>query len=352
MFTRLILCLALCGSAPLLLPAQTLEWVFYDTGTGCATEQTDCNNNRQCYGLQYTPSITGTATSYTLGFLANCVGGGTAALAGSSCTMTDNTDIQSACDFNLIQILPSGNSGALPVTAGQPVILHQVCLTLSITETMTFNEDESLALTVSIDLPGGGGATDELDYTPFRATAIDCGATLPVVWTDFSAYERGKDVQLDWSVAEEINHDRYVVEWSTDGQSFSELATVRNAGSAIGTSRTYGYIHHDAPAGILYYRIHQHDLDGQYDYSPIATVERTANGNDLLLYPNPATAEVNLAGDAAATGPVRILNTAGALVREFPAGEGRATRALSLLGLPPGVYLVRAGMHTRRLVIR
>ncbi len=356
MFTKIILCLGLLSSAPFLLTAQTLDWVFLEEGSveGCGPG-TDCATGQQCYGLQYTPSLTGMATSYTFGFIANCVNGGTASLQGASCTMTDNTDIDdSFCtDFNVLQFLPSGNTGNLAVTAGVPVILHEVCLTLAVGESMSFEEDSGLNLTVSINLAGGSADTDEPVYATFTSTSADCDTALPVTWESFTAQQVGKVARLDWAVNDERDHDYYSVEWSTDGLSFSPLATVREAVGQQGISSSYGFDHLDPAAGTNYYRIRQVDLGGTYSYSTIETLTFISSDNNgaFTLSPNPAIKEAQLSltnGHSARA--FSLLTIAGQLIRTVNLSAEQDQITVSLEGLPKGVYLVRVGEEVKQLV--
>lgn len=69
----------------------------------------------------------------------------------------------------------------------------------------------------------------------------------------------------------------------------------------------------------------------------------------FVLYPNPATGKVRLSG--APAGPVSLTDALGRTVRTtlLPAGQTEAT--LDLAGLPAGLYLMRSGAQTRRLVV-
>jgi len=63
----------------------------------------------------------------------------------------------------------------------------------------------------------------------------------------------------------------------------------------------------------------------------------------LQVAPNPARAEVRIAGPSA---PVRIFSSAGALVASLP-GPG----SFSLHGFAPGVYLARCAGQSHKLVV-
>lgn len=71
-----------------------------------------------------------------------------------------------------------------------------------------------------------------------------------------------------------------------------------------------------------------------------------APGTAFSLAPNPATTTVQLTGAPAGT-TACLLDALGRIVRTYPAGS----TTLDLHGLAPGLYTVRAGAATRRLVV-
>ncbi len=68
----------------------------------------------------------------------------------------------------------------------------------------------------------------------------------------------------------------------------------------------------------------------------------------FVLSPNPATGRTHLTGAAPGTA-IEVRDVAGRLVRTATAAD--SPTALDLTGLAPGVYVVRAGSATRRLVV-
>jgi hypothetical protein len=83
---------------------------------------------------------------------------------------------------------------------------------------------------------------------------------------------------------------------------------------------------------------------------PLAT--HTATAPTLALYPNPArtTAALTLA-PAATARPVLILDALGREVRHTVLASQTATATLDVAGLPAGVYAIRCGAATTRLVV-
>ncbi len=84
--------------------------------------------------------------------------------------------------------------------------------------------------------------------------------------------------------------------------------------------------------------------------APLSTA--TAQAATMALYPNPAQTLATLAvAPAAQARPVLVLDAVGRVVRQLVLAGQVATMPISLTGLPAGVYAVRCGTATTRLVI-
>ncbi|MEQ9230223.1 MAG: hypothetical protein RIF46_06035, partial [Cyclobacteriaceae bacterium] len=114
-------------------------------------------------------------------------------------------------------------------------------------------------------------------------------APLPVEWTYFRAKDTGKGVSLEWQTASEQNADRFIVEYSTDGENFISTGEVKAAGEST-VLIDYEFIHPNPQKGVNYYRLKQMDLDGQFEYSEVKSVTiRPMNFAVAEIFPNPAT---------------------------------------------------------------
>jgi hypothetical protein len=173
-------------------------------------------------------------------------------------------------------------------------------------------------------------------------------APLPVELLDFTAHAENRTARLAWTTASEKNSARFEVERSPDGLTFAKIGEVAAAGNST-AARTYAYRDAAAPAGQLYYRLRQVDLDGSMSYSPVRTV--TLGGpNALTLAPNPTQARTLASGLA----PGAAVDVFDALGRPVLHAQADATGQAPLVlpaGLAPGLYVVRSGGHTARLVL-
>ncbi len=165
------------------LNCQSLEFVYLQPGaaSGNCSSLSDPDNNIQCYGMVYTPSITGTIFSYSTSFFGDCLSGSSPYLitGTGSCIMTNNTDHLAACtEFELFQLQLSGNSGTFAVTAGVPVIVHQVCFDLSSGGSFNLVKDE--VSPISFGIEAGGMAMNDFpvyETTTFSHLASSCEET-------------------------------------------------------------------------------------------------------------------------------------------------------------------------------
>ena len=153
-----------------------------------------------------------------------------------------------------------------------------------------------------LDLGGSGTAngtgtiTSTINFTGFSdfvlANAINGTNALPVQWLQVTAQPAGKQVQVIWKTANEVNVLTYTVERSADGISFNDVATL-NASAGIAAEKQYQATDGLPLKGNNYYRIRQTDKDGRFSYSKTILVNFDETGN-FILWPNPAAETVTV----------------------------------------------------------
>ncbi len=184
---------------------------------------------------------------------------------------------------------------------------------------------QSFALTWQL----GGGAS------------LDC-TVLPVELTSFAAEARSNSVDLQWITASEHDNDRFEVERSTDGASFTAIGVVPGAGNSNQTTK-YGYTDASPLEGLSYYRLRQVDIDGVYSFSNVESVVFRRNGTGLLVFPNPGNdhMEVVVGGDLTG-GTIGLFDPTGREVSRAPINDARISMATG--ALPLGIYSVRVSL--------
>ncbi|MCB2379701.1 T9SS type A sorting domain-containing protein [Hymenobacter sp. BT635] len=170
---------------------------------------------------------------------------------------------------------------------------------------------------------------------------------LPVELVSFTATERQPGVvTLNWRTASEQNNKGFGVERSFDGKGWQQLAFVEGRGT-VSTPSNYTYQDQlDASGGLVYYRLRQVDQDGTTAYSPVASLTRNPDQNQLAklaLAPNPASDYTTLQFSAPVTGPLQVSLTdltGRVLLRQTLTGSANL-QVLLPASLPAGTYLVQ-----------
>lgn len=179
-------------------------------------------------------------------------------------------------------------------------------------------------------------------------------STLPAVLTDFGGTGYKEYNQLKWTVTQEQDVSRYELERSTDGSSFSNIATVTARNSPVETI----YSHKDYTTLFeAYYRLKMVDEDGTTTYSTIVFIRKSGIKNEFNVLGNPFNSEIvlkyKLSGDQKIS--IQLFNAAGALVRkeEYAATAGTGIYTISgFQKIPTGVYWLNIESNGDRQVIK
>lgn len=119
------------------------------------------------------------------------------------------------------------------------------------------------------------------------------GSTLPITLLSFTAQKSGSTSLLQWKISNEINNDYFSVEHSTNGISFTPLAKIEGHGS-VSTQQNYQFTDDNPMKGLNFYRLKQVDIDGNFTYSNIVSLNFDNANGVFKIYPNPAIDRVRL----------------------------------------------------------
>ncbi|HAB53906.1 MAG TPA: hypothetical protein DCE80_17305, partial [Ignavibacteriales bacterium] len=102
----------------------------------------------------------------------------------------------------------------------------------------------------------------------FDATilTLDFSSIIPVELISFSATANGKEVNLNWSTATELNNYGFEIQRKALGGEFATIAFVKGNGTTT-QKNEYSFIEKNIDEGKYFYRLKQIDLDGTTSYS-------------------------------------------------------------------------------------
>jgi hypothetical protein len=169
------------------------------------------------------------------------------------------------------------------------------------------------------------------DIGPFESSM-----ELPSELTTYTAEALGKTtVELNWNTISETASERFHVERKSDHRFWTEIGSVAAAGFSR-SSLDYSFTDQEAPAGTLYYRLRQVDLDDSYTYSPIRKIILSTDVLDLRWLDH-RTAEVQLPNDRKMSDATASFYSIDGRNLSLTVSENRLQFSENL---PAGVYLL------------
>lgn len=189
----------------------------------------------------------------------------------------------------------------------------------------------------------GGGAPD----TVWNECSPNAPRLLPVIYGSPLTAIRGQEaVYLNWSTSHEVNSSHFVIERQANGQ--AGFQAVGSVPSAVNSSSLLPYVFEDAmaPAGNLYYRLRQVDLDGTELLSRVVEVN---NGN--LPYSPPiawaSQSEFHFKLKGEGDWQIELYDLAGKVVKPVVTGTlaGEQHISISTGDLAKGLYFYRIDIN-------
>jgi len=174
-----------------------------------------------------------------------------------------------------------------------------------------------------------------IEFDDFRTTGAAVQSTLPVVFTNFFGRASGNSVLLTWNVAGEVDVNRYEVEKSTDGSHFTKLGEVEASDKT-----SYSFTDANAGAAVVFYRVRNVDIDGQYKYTGIVRMN-LSRSIKLSAYPLPFSNQLTIEHGLATAGRITVSTAAGQVIQTIAVKADMTQTTIPTTTLKSGLYIVR-----------
>ena len=158
---------------------------------------------------------------------------------------------------------------------------------------------------------------------------------LPVAISSFIAKENNNNIVINWLTTTELNTSHFIIQHSTDGNSFATIGTVNAIG---GGSNAYQFTDIHPTNGSNYYRLESVDKNGASTFSRVVSVQLTVDRLPFTAVPNPARDFVTVKGNHIAS--VQVIDNIGRVVKVVSLKDA-SNPVLSVSDLPTGVYHLR-----------
>ena len=175
-------------------------------------------------------------------------------------------------------------------------------------------------------------------FSPFTVTS-SLGNALPLHLLRFDVTRQGSAAALTWQTTNEVNSSRFIIQHSTDGQHFTDIAAIAAENTA--GIHNYSFIHDSLHIGVNYYRLRIVDLDDSYEWSPIKAIQWVSS-TPMQVFPNPAHAFINVKG-LTSGGVLQIMSFDGKMLQQYVTGNTAMTIDISRLAA--GMYIVNYNDH-------
>ena len=201
-------------------------------------------------------------------------------------------------------------------------IVADTILTRALCEWSTWNTVDTIQggpynLWGDAGVAGGTGAPLAVELIKFEATAIN------------NSY-----IEVRWTTASEFQNAYFVLQRSTDGTHFTDIATVQGHGT---TSMPNTYIYNDyaVEAGQYYYRLIDISFSGKQTASYVVSAKIDGAQDAFTLMPNPTTGLVFPSSDEFQS--IELYDEYGRKLKTFSSSE----RIFDLSTLATGIYFFR-----------
>jgi hypothetical protein len=168
-----------------------------------------------------------------------------------------------------------------------------------------------------------------------------------VQFLDLKGYVNGNAVRLEWKTSFEKNNRGFIIQKSTDGLCYNNVAYVPSAAKSGYNQSLPEYTVQDS-SGLsekLFYRIIQRHTDSSFFYSDVIRVWN--NGyltSNISIYPNPAASHITMQMESAEDSKLKgdLTDMSGFLLLQFTweVHTGNNTKELNLPVLPSGEYII------------
>lgn len=170
----------------------------------------------------------------------------------------------------------------------------------------------------------------------FQGFASSSIIPLPVSLISFKAITADNHVNITFEVASEKDITYYEVERSTDGKSFTKTGIKATANNTDG-QLSYSLQDMNPAAGTNYYRLVINSNNGKAVNSNVAVANMKSIAFEPTIFPNPATAAINLTANAAVNYTVTDMSGRIAQVGTFNAND---TKTINITSLNKGNYIL------------
>ncbi len=169
---------------------------------------------------------------------------------------------------------------------------------------------------------------------------------LPILWKSFTVSKQNNFVLLQWATSMEQGSKEFIVQYSINGSTWTDLAKVAAAGNS-NTTRNYSFVHTHPIQGLNFYRIIQTDLDGQATVSEIKQLRFDGKTEVFRIMNNPVNNGI-LTVEVFDNNIFTLFTADGKMLWKQQLSAG--TQMIDLSRYAKGSYFITNGKQTQKVI--
>ena len=252
-------------------------------------------------------------------------------------------DLKAYTDAALTTLSGDGDSTEIYMDFGHANLTHPGPSNAYVMHWSTANTRWEALTRPGTDASLAKGATTT--FSPF--TQGSSGNALPIDLLSFNGNCNGDEVELNFTVASQINNDYFTIYRSSNNKDWTIVGEISGAGNTS-TQMDYSWTDHNPIKGTSYYQLSQTDYDGKTEtFAPISVSCDKLEIEDYSAYPNPVQNELNIdieldtyQGDNITLELVDI-NGRVAMQQKVTLERGFNSLNVEIADIPKGVYLLQ-----------
>ena len=171
-------------------------------------------------------------------------------------------------------------------------------------------------------------------------TLADKSSPLPIDLIEFNGACEDAEVELSWATASELNNDYFIIQKSTDGVDFEDVAVIYGAGTSTSLIE-YDYTDDRSIVDITYYQLLQVDYDGHSMTYDMITVYPCGSLNTNGFVSNEGDLVIDVVGAESGDVEISLVDMSGKLIiapETFSMTEGSNRYTIPVRDLAFGIY--------------
>jgi hypothetical protein len=163
--------------------------------------------------------------------------------------------------------------------------------------------------------------------------------TLPVKFIGFSLTRQNNNVLVEWATAQEINSSYFEVQRSENGNDWNTIAKVTAAGNTT-LNHSYSYTDKNISAQLVYYRIRQVDIDGNFVITPVRVLKNENVSSEVSANVASNSIYLHFTDQIKTNVIVRLISMGGQMVSQKILNEPIGQVILPVENEMRGIYVV------------